>query len=723
MDDESRAAIGLQAAERGRQGRRRARRGLVAARGGRAEASKASATASARAGATGQEQPMVDTTTDAPEHKPAVDVMDVLEHKPVDARTAVNELFDAIDRDGSGSIEMSEFFKGIRAAARRPSSTRQPAKHTQARKKPTSRALLGTTVAAADTTQSLAEQIVTALTKSRQRVLRLFQDWDENANGTISRDELYRAVLHLGFVEEPAPTEAPAPEAPTPTRRAVLFDKPQLVGTVRERREASESSALAAARAAARVAAQVAANRVRHTEQGGMLLVEEGDSRVVASLDIGARGNQLGPECTRVTAGGAGGACSPARKRAHQLPGHAAAGSSRSRHRCASRSTPVEQAAEQVCNGEGAMSARVHKATRTSDGRPTLASARMGRPVPDDVVVEIEHSLAAAACVESTPRAPGSAPSSSRRSLPSGGSASRRSIIQRHDRPLLHEPGYMHILAREMQRNGREDLLEVVDDQGTSMHMWGQDWTPRQLQHSWVPEVRQSIAGHTARYRARARQTLGVAAANLDLEPTISCVPADAEASTPAKSRRKGRARGYAVRQHLLDPSLELDGISNRRRIPADGVTTDAYDAFVSARAQPEDGGRAPSPVSWTSTPDVSVDASPRGSPSMCRAPRENWPSAPPIDRDQARGDLTPSVLNIVQQGSYAVASGTSQRVSTCAKARALRHASATVSLYGVHAHARAAPKASQHQGEQHAFSTSALTALRAERAERRALA
>ena len=81
-------------------------------------------------------------------------------------------------------------------------SASEPALQQSMRKQPTSRSLLSATVASTDRSLSLSEQIVEALTKSKQRVLRLFQEWDQNGDGYISRDELHRAVLLLGLVDE-----------------------------------------------------------------------------------------------------------------------------------------------------------------------------------------------------------------------------------------------------------------------------------------------------------------------------------------------------------------------------------------------------------------------------------------------------------------------------------------------------------------------------------------
>ena len=108
----------------------------------------------------------------------------------------IDALFDSWDPDGSGVLSLGELRHELRdhkTAARIAEFKAKEAK--EAKKK----SLLRGLDIDEDSEKSVAEQLREALAKSAVRVIDLFNDWDTDGNGKISKEEFRKAMGLLGF--------------------------------------------------------------------------------------------------------------------------------------------------------------------------------------------------------------------------------------------------------------------------------------------------------------------------------------------------------------------------------------------------------------------------------------------------------------------------------------------------------------------------------------------
>ena len=105
----------------------------------------------------------------------------------------IDILFDSWDPDGSGLLslgELKQVLKDHKAAARISEYKAKEAKR---------KSLLRGFDIDEDSDKSVAEQLREALSKSAVRVIDLFNDWDTDGNGKISKEEFRKAMGLLGF--------------------------------------------------------------------------------------------------------------------------------------------------------------------------------------------------------------------------------------------------------------------------------------------------------------------------------------------------------------------------------------------------------------------------------------------------------------------------------------------------------------------------------------------
>lgn len=122
----------------------------------------------------------------------------------------IDELFDDFDRDGSGSVDYHELNKKLRRTIEINEKLRVGAageieleaknRFSLGRSKDhletNSKTLHGLVL---DPKADLTEQLIAAIHESKARVLHLFQEWDTNGDGAISKRELFMALQHLGL--------------------------------------------------------------------------------------------------------------------------------------------------------------------------------------------------------------------------------------------------------------------------------------------------------------------------------------------------------------------------------------------------------------------------------------------------------------------------------------------------------------------------------------------
>jgi hypothetical protein len=185
---------------------------------------------------------------------------------------------------------------------------------------------------------------------------------------------------------------------------------------------------------------------------------------------------------------------------------------------------------------------------------------------------------------------------------------------------------------------------------------------------------------------------------------------------------------------HMRVCPAQLDGLTNRRRIPADGVTTDAYEAFAAAAPGHDDDDDesvwGPSAATTCSPPESwrsSTCSTARGS-------REQYPTQlrthSPARPAHAHGRSAHAPRS--GAGACADLSRGAEASTACKVARELHGALAPAVLTILriaaaakgarHAKARASPDAGA-RSQAHALSTEGLAALRAERNGRRIVA
>lgn len=125
-------------------------------------------------------------------------------------RAVIDELFDYFDFDRSGSLDYSELNKKLRRTIEIDEKLRVGAAgviELEAKNKfglgrskdhidTNSKTLHGLKL---DPLQDLTPQLIGAIHHSRARVLHLFQEWDTNGDGAISREEMLKALEHLGL--------------------------------------------------------------------------------------------------------------------------------------------------------------------------------------------------------------------------------------------------------------------------------------------------------------------------------------------------------------------------------------------------------------------------------------------------------------------------------------------------------------------------------------------
>ena len=103
--------------------------------------------------------------------------------------TGAGALFDELDRDHSGYLDISE----VRSFQREKS----PNQAKKAKKTDSWQGLPVLTIDMASS-KSITSQLADHLRKHSRRILDLFRSWDDDHNMTISRDEFHRAMGHLG---------------------------------------------------------------------------------------------------------------------------------------------------------------------------------------------------------------------------------------------------------------------------------------------------------------------------------------------------------------------------------------------------------------------------------------------------------------------------------------------------------------------------------------------
>ena len=127
----------------------------------------------------------------------------------------IDKIFDEFDADGSGSIDYKELNKMLRkqvklddamyAGAAGDISTKAKTKY-KIRKAPNGKAGLGTTIKLkANSKQNVVQQLQGVIAANSVRVIDIFQTWDEDGSGSISKKEFRKAVAALGY-------DAPKPD-------------------------------------------------------------------------------------------------------------------------------------------------------------------------------------------------------------------------------------------------------------------------------------------------------------------------------------------------------------------------------------------------------------------------------------------------------------------------------------------------------------------------------
>ena len=125
-------------------------------------------------------------------------------------RAVIDQLFDYFDFDRSGSLDYAELNKKLRRTIEIDERLRVGAagaievdaqnKFGLGRSKDhldsNSKTLHGLKL---DPLQDLTPQLIGAIHHSRARVLHLFQEWDTNGDGAVSKEEMLKALEHLGL--------------------------------------------------------------------------------------------------------------------------------------------------------------------------------------------------------------------------------------------------------------------------------------------------------------------------------------------------------------------------------------------------------------------------------------------------------------------------------------------------------------------------------------------
>ena len=129
-------------------------------------------------------------------------------------KEAIDELFAEWDPDGSGALELKELQKLLRrgsavrldtklqAGAAGKIETSRGNKHA-VRKGPAGEGSSIKFDIDEDSDKSVAEQLRDALIENSVRIIDLFNDWDDDHNGKVTRDEFHKAMAQLQF-EVPA---------------------------------------------------------------------------------------------------------------------------------------------------------------------------------------------------------------------------------------------------------------------------------------------------------------------------------------------------------------------------------------------------------------------------------------------------------------------------------------------------------------------------------------
>ena len=177
-------------------------------------------------------------------------------------------------------------------------------------------------------------------------------------------------------------------------------------------------------------------------------------------------------------------------------------------------------------------------------------------------------------------------------------------------RPAHSSTGYTHT-ATQARRADAEDggWLHLEEDLRRRMGMLSGDldWTPAQLHIEWAPETRPSMSSHVKRLRARQRKSLdGMSAADIGARTEAEKAEKAEKAERARQSQRRSESGGSGGAQKaalgftgnsrglfdefqpaLASAAVQLDGLDNRRRIPADGITTDEYDRWAAKLPPP----------------------------------------------------------------------------------------------------------------------------------------
>ena len=471
---------------------------------------------------------------------------------------------------------------------------------------------------------------------------------------------------------EPPSDAAPAEEAPAPTSPVVesgLFERPTLGPSLRERREKAEAARLNASKMKARAAAQAAAAKAAEQKQQSQAETAEPASPSA----------QPSPRAVK-----------RATPRRPSSPGQNSGRSTASSTFSTGRA-PILAAS---CPLDLALMVK-DQARKRSPRTPRL-SPRTGTPrtnalVPsldEPSIVELRHAnpgmnigfyaaagapdndrnrgsvelLTASAFAESLRHYPPThkmqdisssprGPDHPTGSLTSRASTTSRAMPCTHEEPYAPWSGNTHTLRQAL--NAEEDFGSWVHMEASLRRRLGlmsgdADWHASQLHPAWAPERNKSLLGNAARYKERAHRSLlgREMAEELALEsartststattPTGRMISPFAKSSFLSSSSRSSLHEALPGR--LDHPSVQLDGLANRRRIPYDGVTTDAYNAYA-AVAPPDD-----DEVSILWTPEQS---------SVSALHFSTDPSRREEGEPLKSGALTPRVLQILQQSA-----------------------------------------------------------------------
>jgi len=129
---------------------------------------------------------------------------------------AIESLFASWDADGSGHVELAEITRALRgpsnAAAERPALAMRSTNKVAIRRERSHEgglhmrdALAGIAIDTSGNSGSVQRQLRQALDKNWARVTDLFESWDDDESGKVSRAEFFKAMRHLGLA---APADA-----------------------------------------------------------------------------------------------------------------------------------------------------------------------------------------------------------------------------------------------------------------------------------------------------------------------------------------------------------------------------------------------------------------------------------------------------------------------------------------------------------------------------------